>query len=68
MDLIVGKKYIYSNTARVGITCKRRKVEHEVVYLGEDGNKYVFETNSGTRLLVFKCDADECLKEARGNI
>lgn len=66
MDFIVGKKYIYSNTERVGIHCKRRKNKHEVIYLGERRNEYVFEMSTGTRLLVFKCDADECIREAKG--
>jgi hypothetical protein len=66
MDFIVGKKYIYSNTERVGIHCKRRKIKHEVIYLGERRNEYVFKMSTGTRLLVFKCDVDECIREAKG--
>ena len=39
MELKQGNKYLYTNTIRVGRTCKRTTKKQTVVYIGTEGNK-----------------------------
>lgn len=64
MELIQGNKYLYINTVKVGITCKRTTKQQVVVYIGAEGNKQVFETESGTEILLHNDDVENLIKEA----
>ena len=61
--MIKGNKYTYTNTVRVGRTCKRTTKKQTVVYIGTEGNKEVFETESGTEILLHKDDIDELISK-----
>ena len=63
MELKQGNKYIYTNTVRVGRTCKRTTKQQTVVYIGTEGNKQVFETESGTEILLHNDDVKNLIKE-----
>lgn len=63
MELIKGNKYLYMNTVRVGRTCKRTTKHQIVVYIGTEGNKQVFETESGTEILLYNDDVENLIKE-----
>ena len=62
MELIKGHSYTYTNTVRVGIHCKRMKRQLNVVYVGSDVNNEVFQTKTGTELLIHKDDVKERIK------
>lgn len=59
MKLIKGHEYTYTNSVRVGRTCKRTTKQQTVVYAGTEGNKEVFETQSGTEIVLHKDDVDK---------
>ena len=61
MKLIKGNKYTYTNTVRVGRICKRTTKKQTVVYICTEGNKEVFETESGTEILLHKDDIDKLI-------
>ena len=63
MELIQGNKYLYTNTVRVGRTCKRTTKQQVVVYICTEGNKQVFETESGTEILLHNDDVENLIKE-----
>ena len=63
MKLIKGNKYTYTNTVRVGRICKRTTKKQTVVYIGTEGNKEVFETESGTEILLHKDDIDKLIRK-----
>ena len=63
MKLIKGNKYTYTNTVRVGRTCKRMTKQQTVVYIDTEGNKEVFETESGTEILLHKDDIDKLIRK-----
>ena len=63
MKLIKGNKYTYTNTVRVGRTCKRMTKQQTVVYIDTEGNKEVFETESGTEILLHKDDIDKLISK-----
>lgn len=63
MELIQGNKYLYKNTVRVGRTCKRTTKQQVVVYIGTEGNKQVFETESGTEILLHNDDVKNLINE-----
>ena len=63
MELKQGNKYLYTNTIRVGRTCKRTTKQQTVVYIGTEGNKQVFETESGTEILLHNDDVKNLIKE-----
>ena len=64
MELIKGNKYTYTNTVRVGRTCKRMAKQQTVIYIGSEGNKEVFETEpsviEGTKT---KSDIDKLISK-----
>lgn len=62
MELKQGNKYLYTNTVRVGRTCKRTTKQQTVVYIGTEGNKQVFETESGTEILLHNDDVENMIK------
>lgn len=64
MELIQGNKYLYTNTVKVGRTCKRTTKQQTVVYIGTEGNKQVFETESGTEILLYNDGVENLIKEA----
>lgn len=63
VELIKGKKYLYTNTVKVGRTCKRTIKQMEVVYIGTEGNKQVFETESRTEILLHNDDVINLIKD-----
>ena len=63
MELVKGNKYTYTNTVRVGRTCKRTTKQQTVVYIGTEGNKQVFETESRTEILLHNDDVENLIKE-----
>lgn len=63
MELIAGRKYLYSNVVKVGRQCKKTKKQEVVTYVGSEDNKEVFQKESGTELLLYKTDIDEFIKE-----
>ncbi len=63
MKLIKGKKYLYTNIVKVGRTCKRNIKQMEVVYIGIEGNKQVFETELGTEILLHNDDVKNLIKD-----
>lgn len=63
MELIKGNKYTYTNTVRVGRLCKRTIKQQTVVYIGSEGNKEVFETESGTEILLHKDDVEKFISK-----
>lgn len=63
MQLVSGKKYLYSNIVKVGRKCKKTKKEEIVTYIGSEDNKEVFQKESGTELLLHKSDIDKFIKE-----
>ena len=63
MKLKQGNKYLYTNIVRVGRTCKRTTKQQTVVYIGTEGNKQVFETESGTEILLHNDDVENLIKE-----
>ena len=63
MELKQGNKYLYTNTVRVGRTCKRTTKQQTVVYIGTEGNKRIFETESGTEILLYNDDVENMIKE-----
>ena len=63
MELKQGYKYIYTNTVRVGITCKRTTKQLTVVYIGTEGNKQVFETEYGTEILLYDDDVKKFISQ-----
>lgn len=62
VELIKGNSYTYTNTIRVGIHCKRMKRQLNVVYVGSEGSKEVFQTEAGTEILIHKDDVKERIK------
>ena len=62
MELKQGNKYLYANTVRVGRTSKRTTKQQTVVYIGTEGNKQVFETESGTEILLHNDDVENMIK------
>lgn len=62
MELKQGNKYLYTNTVRVGRTCKRTTKQQTVVYIGTEGNKRIFETESGTEILLYNDDVENMIK------
>ncbi len=63
MELVTGRKYLYSNVVKVGRQCKKTKKQEVVTYVGSEDNKKVFQKESGTELLLHKTDIDEFIKE-----
>ena len=63
MELKQGNKYIYTNTVRVGRTCKRMTKQQTVIYIGSEGNKEVFETESGAEIVLHKDDIDKLISK-----
>ena len=63
MELKQGNKYLYTNTVRVGRTCKRTTKRQTVIYIGEEGNRQVFETESGMEILLHNDDVENLIKE-----
>ena len=63
MELKQGNKYLYTNTIRVGIMCKRTTKQQTVVYIGTEGNKQVFKAESGTEILLHNDDVKNLIKE-----
>ena len=63
MELIKGNKYTYTNTVRVGRLCKRTIKQQTVTYIGSEGNKEVFETESGTEILLHKDDVEKFISK-----
>ncbi|MBD5534561.1 MAG: hypothetical protein HDQ99_02655 [Lachnospiraceae bacterium] len=63
MDLVTGRKYLYTNTVKVGRQCKKTKKQDVVTYIGSEDNKEVFQRESGTELLIHKSDIDKFIKE-----
>ena len=63
MELKQGNKYLHTNTVRVGRTCKRTAKQQTVVYIGTEGNKQVFETESGTEILLHNDDVENLIKK-----
>lgn len=64
MKLEVGKTYTYKNTRKIvkGTQFKgKQSVERKVKYVGSEGDKEVFETDSGSELLVHKSDIDSTI-------
>lgn len=63
MKLEKGNKYIYTNIVKVGMTCKRTKKHQIVVYIGAEGTKEVFQTESGSEVLLNNIDIIKFIKE-----
>lgn len=63
MELVKGNKYTYTNTVRVGRTCKCTTKQQTVVYVGSEGNKEIFETESGTEILLHKDDVNKLISK-----
>ena len=63
MELVKGNKYTYTNTVRVGRTCKRMTKQQTVIYIGSEGNKEVFETESGTEIVLHKDDINKLISK-----
>ena len=63
MELKQGNKYLYTNTVRVGRTCKRTTKQQTVVYIGTEVINQVFETESGTEILLHNDDVENLIKE-----
>lgn len=63
MDLVKGNKYTYTNTVRVGRTCKRMTKQQTVIYTGSEENKEVFETESGVEIVLHKNDIDKLISK-----
>lgn len=61
MKLEHGKSYRYTTIVKVGRQCKRMKRTLDVVYIGKEGNKEVFETETGQEILIHIDDVDECI-------
>lgn len=66
MKLEHGKSYRYTTTVKVGRQCKRMKRTLDVVYIGKEGSKEVFETETGQELLVHVDDVNEHISEIEG--
>lgn len=62
-DLVKGNKYTYTNTVRVGRTCKRMTKQQTVIYIGSEGNKEVFETESGVEIVLHKNDINKLISK-----
>jgi hypothetical protein len=62
MTLTKGSNYIYTNTVKVGRNCKRMQKQLNVIYMGSEGNKEVFETETGSELLIHKDDVEKLIR------
>lgn len=60
-----GKSYKYTNYQRVSKNARwqKVKVDRVVKYVGDEGNKAVFETEQGSEILLHKDDIDQFIKE-----
>ena len=60
-----GKSYQYENYQRVSKNARWQKVKISkiVKYIGNEGNKAVFETDQGSEILLHQEDVDRCIKE-----
>lgn len=63
MKLEKGNKYIYTNTVKVGRTCKRTKKHQVVIYVGAEEQKEVFQTETGSEVLLNNIDIIKFIKE-----
>lgn len=60
-----GKFYKYTNYQRVSKNARWQKIKIDkiVKYIGDEGNKAVFETEQGSEILLYKEDLDKFIKE-----
>lgn len=60
-----GKSYRYINYQRVSKNARWQKIKIDriVKYIGDEGNKAVFETDQGSEILLHQEDVDRCIKE-----
>lgn len=60
-----GKSYLYTNYQRVYKNARWQKVKVVKIlkYIGDEGNKAVFETEQGSEILLYKDDLDKYIKE-----
>ena len=65
LTLEPGKSYRYENYQRVSKNARWQKVKISkiVKYIGDEGNKSVFETEQGSEILLHQEDVDRCIKE-----
>ena len=63
MKLVQGNKYLYTNTVKVGRMCKRTTKQTTVTYIGTEGNKEVFETETGTEILLHTDDVEKFISQ-----
>ena len=63
MELIQGNKYMYINTIKVGRACKRVKKQLTVIYVGTEENKAVFQTETGTEILLHTDDVEKFISQ-----
>ena len=63
MELIKGKQYLYTNIVKVGRQCKKTKKQLFITYVGTEGNKEVFTTESGIEILLHVNDIEKFLSE-----
>lgn len=60
-----GRFYQYENYQRVSKNARWQKIKIDkiVKYIGDEGNKAVFETEQGSEILLHREDVDRCIKE-----